>query len=128
MAFGNAYNVYKSNSVNYASREQLLLMLLDGAVKFSKIARQAIIDKDIVKAHTNIVKTEDIFCELRATLDTSLGVAWIDNLSRIYQFIIDNLVKANVKKDLKTLDETIVLIENVRDTWYEAYKLSKTEK
>ena len=37
----NSLNVYKNNSVNYASNEQLLLMLVDVAVKFSKIAREA---------------------------------------------------------------------------------------
>ena len=46
--YPNGYNVYKNNSVNYASKEQLLLMLTEGAVKFSKIARQAIIDKDVI--------------------------------------------------------------------------------
>ena len=35
----NGYNVYKNNSVNYASKEQLLLMLVEGAVKFCKIAK-----------------------------------------------------------------------------------------
>ena len=51
MYTANAYNTYKNNSVNFASKDQLLLMLVDGAVKFSKIARQSILDKDIVKAH-----------------------------------------------------------------------------
>lgn len=126
MAFGgNAYNVYKNNSVNYASKEQLLLMLLDGAVKFSKMARQGILDKDIMKVHANIVKTEDIFIELMATLDLNLGGEWAKNVYNIYQFIVDNLAKANMKKDIKILDETIVLIEDIRNTWNEAYKRSK---
>ncbi|GAA0782667.1 flagellar export chaperone FliS [Hathewaya limosa] len=126
MAFGgNAYNVYKNNSVNYASKEQLLLMLLDGAVKFSKMAKQGILDKDIMKAHTNIVKTEDIFIELMATLDLNLGGEWAKNVYNIYQFIVDNLAKANMKKDIKILDETIILIEDIRNTWNEAYKRSK---
>ena len=126
MAFGgNAYNVYKNNSVNYASKEQLLLMLLDGAVKFSKIARQGILDKDIIKAHANIVKTEDIFIELMATLDLNLGGEWAKNVYNIYQFIVDNLAKANMKKDIRILDETIILIEDIRNTWNEAYKRSK---
>lgn len=126
MAFGgNAYNVYKNNSVNYASKEQLLLMLLDGAVKFSKMARQGILDKDIMKAHANIVKTEDIFIELMATLDLNLGGDWAKNVYNIYQFIVDNLAKANMKKDMKILDETIILIEDIRNTWNEAYKRSK---
>lgn len=47
--YSNGYNVYKSNSVNYSSKEQLLLMLVDGAVKFTKIGRQSILDKDMQK-------------------------------------------------------------------------------
>ena len=47
MALNNPYAVYKQNSVNFASKEQLLLMLVDGAVKFSKLGRQAIMDKKI---------------------------------------------------------------------------------
>ena len=38
----NAYGVYKNNSVNFASKEQMLLMLLDGAVKFAKRGKLAI--------------------------------------------------------------------------------------
>ena len=59
--YSNGYNAYKNNSVNYASKEQLLLMLLDGAVKFSKIGRQAIVEKDIKRAHDCITRTQDIF-------------------------------------------------------------------
>ncbi len=53
----NAYNSYKANSVNFASKEQLLLMLVEGAVKYAKIGRQAIADKDIEKSHKNIIRT-----------------------------------------------------------------------
>ena len=67
----NGYNVYKNNSVNYASKEQLLLMLVEGAVKFCKIARQAIVDKDVKKAHDSLVRTQDIFSELIISLDTT---------------------------------------------------------
>ena len=51
MYTANPYNIYKQNSVNMASSQQLLLMLLDGAVKYTKIARMAILNKDIAKAH-----------------------------------------------------------------------------
>ncbi len=46
----NPYNIYKQNSVNMASSQQLLLMLLDGAVKYTKIAKMAILNKDIAKS------------------------------------------------------------------------------
>ncbi|EDU36119.1 flagellar protein FliS [Clostridium sporogenes] len=128
MYTANAYNTYKNNSVNFASKDQLLLMLVDGAVKFSKIARQAILDKDIVKAHENLVKTQDIFYELMATLDVNQAETWGPQLMSIYEFIVRRLGEANIKKDTKIMDEVIPLIEDIRDTWYEAEKLSKQMK
>lgn len=128
MYTANAYNTYKNNSVNFASKDQLLLMLMDGSVKFSKIARQAMEDKDILKAHENLVKTEDIFYELMATLDVDQAGDWGHQLMSIYEFIVRRLGEANIKKDTKIMDEVIPLIEDIRDTWYEAEKLSKQTK
>lgn len=127
-AGNNAYNVYKNNSVNYASKEQLLLMLVDGAVKFAKIGRQAILDKDAKKAHENIVKAENIFYELMVTLDVEKGGDWANALMQVYDYIVSELTQANIRKDVKIMDEVIPLIEDIRDTWEQAYKISKGAK
>lgn len=126
MYTASAYSTYKINSINYASKDQLLLMLVDGAVKFVKIGRQAVIDKDIKKAHENIIKTQNIFYELMATLDVSKAGDWGQSLMSVYDFIVRRLIDANMKKDIAILDEIIPLIENVKDTWEQAYKISKT--
>jgi len=125
MQTSNAYNAYKNNSVNYASKEQLLIMLLDGAVKFAKMGRQAIADRSVPKAHENIVKTQNIFYELMATLDVQKGGEWAKQLMGVYDFITRRLTEANIKKDIDIMNEVIPLIEDIRDTWNEAYKLSK---
>lgn len=124
----NAYNAYKTNSVNYASKEQLLMMLVEGAVKYAKIGRQGIMDKDIKKAHENIVKTQNIFYELMVTLDVASGGEWAGNLMNVYDFIVRRLMDANMKKDIIIMDEVIPLIEDIKDTWEQAYKISKNIK
>ncbi|KOF55885.1 flagellar biosynthesis protein FliS [Clostridium sp. DMHC 10] len=120
----NAYNQYKQNSVNFASKDQLLLMLLDGAVKFAKIGRQALADKNYQKCNENLKKTQNIFYELIVTLDLTQAGEWGASLLSVYKFIVDSLVNANIKKDLSLLDKTIPIIEEVKDTWNEAYKAS----
>ncbi|MGV3024293.1 flagellar export chaperone FliS [Clostridium thermobutyricum] len=122
--YNNAYNVYKNNSVTYASKDQLLLMLVDGAVKFSKIAREALKEGNVKKAHENLIKTQDIFSELMISLDTNSG-EWAKNIFNIYAFIKESLVKANLKKDIEELEKVIPLIEEIRDLWYEVEKKSK---
>jgi flagellar protein FliS len=100
-------------------------MLVDGAVRFSKIGKQAILDKDINKAHENIVKAENIFYELIATLDVSKAGNWGQSLVSVYDFIVRRLTDANMNKDAAIMDEVIPLIEDVKDTWEQAYKVSK---
>lgn len=125
--YSNGYNVYRNNSVNYASKEQLLLMLVDGAVKFTKVARQAILDKDIQKAHNSLKKTQDIFVELIVTLDLSKA-DWMGELLEVYKYIKDKLFEANMKKDIEIIDEILPLIESVSKMWNDAYKISKGNK
>ena len=122
--YSNGYNIYKTNSVNYASKDQMLLMLVDGAVKFAKIGRQAILDKDIQKAHNSLMRVQDIFTELIVTLDTDKA-EWMKPLKEVYFFIKEKLVEANMSKKIETVDEVLPLIEEVRDLWHEAYKISK---
>ena len=122
--YPNAYNVYKNNSVNYASKDQLLIMLVEGAVKFTKIARQAIIDKDIKKTHSSLIRTQDIFTELMVSLDTTQA-EWTSQLFNIYVFIKEKLVEANMTKKVEVIDEILPLIEDVSNLWHDAYKEAK---
>ena len=122
--YANGYSIYKNNSINYSSKEQLLLMLVDGAVKFAKRAEESLINKDIQKSHINLTKTQDIFLELMSSLDR--GTAdWAEQLYRVYRFIYDKLVETNIKKDVNILREVMPLIIDIKDVWNEAYKKSK---
>lgn len=123
----NALNVYKNNSVNYASKEQLLLMLVDGAVKFSKMARQALEEKNISESHKNLVKAQNIFTELMISLDQNAG-EWASQMYKVYDFIKTRLFEINIKKDVAMMDELMPVIEDVRNTWHEAYEVSKKNR
>ena len=124
MYTSNPYNIYKQNSVNMASSQQLLLMLLDGAVKYTKIARMAILNK--ARAHKELVRVQDIFLELMITMDKN--TKYMEDLYNIYDFIKNELAKANIKKDITIIDNTLPLIEEIRDMWYEVDAKIKSGK
>lgn len=127
MYTANPYNAYKQNSVNMASKEQLLLMLLDGAVKYTKVARIAIVEKNMARAHKELIRVQDIFLELMITMDKNSG-KYMEDLYNIYEFIKNELVKANIKKDVKIIDNILPVMEDVRDMWHEVDKKIKTGK
>ncbi|MFL8675395.1 MULTISPECIES: flagellar export chaperone FliS [unclassified Clostridioides] len=123
----NPYNYYKQNSVFMASKEQLLLMLVDGAVKYTKIARISIVEKNMQRAHKELVRVQDIFTELMVTLNQNAG-QWAKDMYRVYDFVRYELSRANIRKDVQIIDNVLPVIEQIKDTWHEADKKSKEER
>lgn len=123
MALPNAYSNYNNNKVLTASPAELTLMLYEGAIKFCNIAISALEQKNIEKAHINIVKTERIIDHLRITLDTKYPVA--QDFERIYEYLSRRLVEANMQKNKEILEEVCGHLRTVRDTWKEVMRISK---
>lgn len=115
-----AYAQYKNNKVNAASGPELTLMLYDGTIKFLNIASVAIENKDIQKAHTNIMKTERIIDYLRNTLDMKYPVA--QDFENMYSYISRRLVEANLSKDKEIVEEINEHMHAIRDNWIEVMK------
>ncbi len=115
-----AYAQYKNNKVNSASGPELTLMLYDGTIKFLNIARFAIENKDVEKAHTNIIKTEKIIEYLRNTLDMKYAVA--QDFENMYSYIARRLVEANISKDKEIVDEINGHMHAIRDNWVEVMR------
>lgn len=123
MALPNAYSQYNSNKVLTASPAELTLMLYEGAIKFCNIAELAIEQKDIEKTHANIVKVQKIIDYLRQTLDMKYPVA--QDFERIYVYLAERLIAANLKKDKAILEEVNMHLHSVRDTWKEVMRCNQ---
>lgn len=118
----NAAAVYQNSKIMTATPQELTLMLYDGAIKFCNLAIMAIEKKEIPKAHSNIVKAENIIREFRSTLDIKYPTA--QDFDVMYEYINRRLVEANMKKDKEILEEVLVYIKDMRDTWKELMKLT----
>lgn len=123
MALPNAYAQYSNSKILTASPAELTLMLYEGAVKFCNIAVLAIEQKDIPKAHNNMIKVQRIIDYLRETLDMSYPVA--QDFENIYVYLSKRLVEANLQKDPEILEEVLGHLRSVRDNWKEVMKAAK---
>ncbi len=123
MALPNAYAQYNNSKILTASPAELTLMLYDGAIKFCNMAIMAIEQKDIEKAHNNIVKTERIIDYFRQTLDMKYAVA--EDFERVYSYLGRRLTEANMKKDKEILEEVSGHLRSMRDTWKEVMRQNK---
>ena len=123
MALPNAYAQYSNSKVLTASPAELTLLLYEGAIKFGNIAVMKIDQGDIEGAHVNIVKVEKIIDYLRETLDMRFEVA--KDFERIYVYLSQRLLVANSRKDKEAMEEVLMHLRSVRDTWKEVMKQAK---
>ena len=124
MADNQAYAQYNNSKIMTASPAELSLMLYEGAIKFCNIAIMGIEQRDIEKAHINIVKANNIIMEFQITLDHKYPVA--QEFENVYDYIYDRLVEANMKKDKEIVEEVLLHLRGLRDTWKEVMRLTKT--
>ncbi len=123
MALPGAYAQYKNSKVLTATPAELTLMLYEGAIKFCNVAMTAIDNKEIEKAHTNIIKTERIIDHLRMTLDMKYPVA--QDFERMYSYLSQRLLQANTSKNKEILEEVNGHLHEIRDTWKEVMRINK---
>ncbi|MGM0508199.1 MAG: flagellar export chaperone FliS [Fusobacteriota bacterium] len=118
----NPYDKYKNTQIQTATPGQLILMLYEGAIKFCKFAKIGIEEKDISKANKFLIKVQDIISELRISLDMEKGGEISQNLNSLYDYMQNQLLEANLKKDIEKVNEVQSLLEELKDAWEQAVK------
>lgn len=113
----NPYKAYQKTQVTTASREKVLLMLYEGAIRFVKHAEAAMIDKKIAEKGKNISKATAILSELMATLDFKVGGQLAVDLENLYVFMIDKLIEGNIKNDVECLRVVESLLRTLHVAW-----------
>lgn len=114
----NPYKQYQKTQVTTASREKILLMLYEGAIRFTKQAHVAMTEKKIADKGKYISKATAILSELMATLDFKVGGQLAHDLENLYIFMIDKLIEANIQNKVEPLEH----VERLLNTLYSAWK------
>jgi flagellar protein FliS len=123
----NAYQKYKTTSVQSASREKILLMLYEGAIKFTKLAIKAAEEKKIADRGMNIGRAFDIVMELNNTLDHKVGGQIASQLEQLYMFMMEQYTKGNITGDPEPLRANLKLLNTLYDGWLQAIEKQKKE-
>lgn len=119
----NPYQAYKKNSVFTATPQEMTLMLYEGAIKFANKALDDLEKKNLQDAHNHMIRVQDIIMELKVTLDKKYDIAI--EIEKLYEFILELLVDANMNKDKNKLEDALELIREFRDLWKEVIKVNK---
>ena len=113
----NPYTAYERTNVNTADQRKLIVMLYDGAIRFLQKADSLIEGRDIEGAHGNLLRARQIVNELLSTLRPEKGGEIGENLKRLYVYMFNRLVEANLTKNREIIKEVERLLITLRDGW-----------
>lgn len=107
-----------------ASPHQLIAMLFDGAKSAIAMARHHMCEERVAAKGQAISKAINIVENgLKASLDADAagpdGAALVENLSSLYDYIVQRLMYANLRDDPLLLDEAARLLDTIASAWSE---------
>jgi flagellar protein FliS len=125
----NTYNMnqYYQTQVTTASPEQILIMLYDGAIRFTRQAIAGVEEEKPDKRRHGITKAMAIISEFAKSLDHEMGKHFAEDLDALYAFMMRELMQANLNNDLEKLKVVEKLLVDLRGTWVEAIELNRKE-
>ncbi len=108
---------YLRTKVLTASPAELRMMLLDGAVRYTEQAREALGRKDFERLYDNVTRSQSILMELLNALDPSHDPELCKRLSGLYTYMYTRLVTASSQRDVSIFDEVLKLLRYEQETW-----------
>lgn len=121
-------NVYRQTAVTTASREQVLIMLYEAAIKNLKKAQEAAEKKDVAAKGVAVGKAHDILNELLNSLDFNIGGEIARKLESLYNYMIEELMKGNLENDAKRFLQIEKLMANLLEGWKGAVAQVQAQK
>ncbi|MCD9022325.1 flagellar export chaperone FliS [Cohnella silvisoli] len=115
-------NKYLETSVQTAAPATLLIMLVDGAIRFCRSGIENIRQSNYEEANTQLVKAQSIVSEFAITLDRNSPIA--ESLLSLYEYFNYRLTQANIKKSTEPAEEVLQHLIELKETWIQASKLA----
>jgi flagellar protein FliS len=115
-----AYNKTRNET---ASKERLMVQLFEAALRHMRRASLALEQKQLKDAAPALGRASEIVAELLATLDTKQAPELSRNLSEIYLFVSERLLKGSLTRDPAPVREAERAFAPIAEAFAEAVKL-----
>lgn len=113
--------IYRRVSTSTAPPGQIVLMLLEGALRFLDRAGAGFTIEDdvesIAEINNNIIRAQEIIRELDHCLDFERGGELARQLHRLYDYFDQRLQESNLRKSRDGVDEVVRLLSEIRAAW-----------
>ena len=117
MPLANPYQRYQQTATQTSNGSQLLVMSYEAIVRWLGRAEGAIEADKVQEAHEALVNAQDLLRSLNWNLNMETGGEVAQNLRNIYEYLLQELVWANVYKDRERIAMVRDMISPLLDAW-----------
>ncbi|MHC5005401.1 MAG: flagellar export chaperone FliS [Planctomycetota bacterium] len=110
-------NPYLRTKVMTASPAELRMMLLEGALKFTRQGRDGLEARDYEAAYNGVSRAQSILMELINGLRPEHDPKLCERISSLYTYLYLQLMRALRERDTTVIDEVLKRLEYERETW-----------
>jgi len=118
----NPYSAYEQNFSQIESKEDLLVKTYEEILSNLNIAKLALEQNDVKTKAEKITKITDAILVLKASLDLENGGEIAENLEKLYDFILEELLKANTSNKKEHIQNVIEVLTPIYEGFKEARK------
>jgi flagellar protein FliS len=111
---------YKNIQATTASKERLMALLFEAALRHIRQGRAALEQKKLSAFFTAVEKASAIVIELKCTLKAEHAPQLVEELQHIYGFVVGRLVEAALQRNPKFLTEAERAFAPVADAFIQA--------
>lgn len=104
-------------SIENASPHRIVQILMENALDRLGKAKAFMQSNNIHDKGLYISMAITIIDGLKASLDLNQGGQIADNLNKLYEYMMDTLVQANLNNNIDQIDEIINLIREIKEGW-----------
>ena len=108
---------YRQTQVMTSSGVQIVVLLYDGAIQAMKLAQDGIHRNHTGDKARFLQRAVNIVSELSAVLDMEQGGEVARSLRRLYDYMLAQLLQANLQHRAQHLDAPIRCMTTLREAW-----------
>jgi flagellar protein FliS len=110
-------NRYNRVAVETADQKELILICYDEAIRSLQQGKDCYLKEQYAAKAEWFIRAQNLLNELLVSLNLEAGgqIAW--NLKRLYQYIIDQITLADVKRNIQTISNLIDMLADLRSAW-----------
>lgn len=124
----NPYQKYKQTAIMSASKEQIMLMLYEGAIRFTKQAIAACEQNNVSERGKYIMRAYDIILEFQASLNHNVAGDLPQQLENLYVYMLEQYTKANLTGNINSLKSCLQVLENLYEGWSQVINNDKKDQ